>query len=280
MNHYTYKITHTSGRYYVGRRSTKRDPHTDSYVGSGNWVKSIKDKITLNKIVLEIYNSTEELKSAEMELIEQHYDDEYCMNYLYSSDGAASGNMNHMYGKIGELHPRFGNNHTEETKQLMSLSASGENNSQYGKRCTRSDETKKKISDAVSGEKNHMFGKRGAAHKKATISDAIAKQIYDRCEEGVRDAVVAKEFNTTIHVVRNIKRGLSFVNVTGGKKIVSSKGVGTNHPGAKINEAIARMIKIRISEGIGSPAIAEEFGVTLATVKNIKRGATWKHVTI
>lgn len=83
---------------------------------------------------------------------------------------------------IKEMHPMYGQKHTEETLTLMSKSHMGERNSMYGitgnanpnygrvrddlitinkQRAGRklSDETKKKISDGRTGEKNWNYGK-------------------------------------------------------------------------------------------------------------------------
>jgi hypothetical protein len=63
MFNYTYKITSTSGKYYVGRHSTNNI--NDGYIGSGKWVRNIKDKSKLSKKILEYFDNFEELKKAE-----------------------------------------------------------------------------------------------------------------------------------------------------------------------------------------------------------------------
>jgi NUMOD3 motif len=187
-NHYTYIIRHINGRYYVGRRSTKRDPLLDSYMGSGKWVKSIKDRSTLTKIIIAYYDTVEELKIGEMELIEKYFLDEYCMNMLYSSEGAVCGDKNHMYGKTGDKNHMYGK--------------TGDKHPNYGKKHT--EETKQKMSDRLSGDK----------HPSATITDHIAKMIKIRISEGATDRVIAEEYNTTISIVNKIRYGKSWKRVT------------------------------------------------------------------
>jgi NUMOD3 motif len=259
-NHYTYIIRHINGKYYVGRRSTKKDPLLDPYMGSGKWVKSIKDRSTLSKDIIAYYNSTEELKVAEMELIDKYFLDEYCMNMLYGSEGGNCGNYksgdknhmygrfgdkHHMYGKRGELSPNYGTNHTEETKQKISDANSGDKHPQYGKTGelshnygkTHTEEHRRKNSDAKSGDKNYNFGKTGE---------------------------LSPRFGST-HSEES--------------KILMSYP-GEKHPNSSITDHIARMIKIRISEGVKNKPIEEEFNTTHGVVAGIRSGRTWKHIII
>ncbi|AGE57917.1 GIY-YIG catalytic domain-containing endonuclease [Paramecium bursaria Chlorella virus NW665.2] len=61
-----------------------------------------------------------------------------------------SGEKNHNYGKTGEKHYLYGKEHTEETKKKISEAMSGK---------MLSEKTKKKMSDAKSGEKNYKSKK-------------------------------------------------------------------------------------------------------------------------
>ena len=51
MKHFIYKTTHKNGKYYIGRHSTNNID--DGYIGSGKWPRSIKDKSTLTREILE-----------------------------------------------------------------------------------------------------------------------------------------------------------------------------------------------------------------------------------
>jgi hypothetical protein len=177
-NHYTYKITHQNGRYYVGRRSTKKDPLLDSYMGSGKWVKGVKDKSTLTKTIIAYYPTSEELKVGEMELIDKYFDDVYCMNIMYSSCGFVTGDKHPQFGKIGEL------------------------SHMYGRKASA--EHRRKNSDAKSGQK----------HPQTTITNHIAKLIKIRISEVIKDRAITEEFNTTRQVVSGIRHNRSWKHVT------------------------------------------------------------------
>ena len=82
MFHYTYKITSNSGLFYVGRHST--DDLNDGYMGSGKWVRSIKDKSKLSKEILEYFDSFDELMKAEQNLLDEYIGKKGCMNFLKS----------------------------------------------------------------------------------------------------------------------------------------------------------------------------------------------------
>jgi NUMOD3 motif/Spt5 C-terminal nonapeptide repeat binding Spt4 len=217
-NHYTYIIRHVNGRYYVGRRSTKKDPLLDSYMGSGKWVKSIKDRSTITKDIIAYYDTFEELKVAEMELIEKYFLDVYCMNVAYSSCGAASGDKHHMYGKTGEKNPMYG-----KTGELSPMyGRTGDKHPQFGKRgegtpCfgrtgelhpmynkTHTNQTKQRMSDAKRGEKAYQ----------ATITDHIARLIKIRISEGAKDRPISEEYNTTTKVVSHIRYNKSWKYIT------------------------------------------------------------------
>lgn len=177
--HYTYKITHPNGWFYVGRRSFKGDPYKDKYMGSGKWVKSIKDKSILFKTILAEYNSTKELKAAEQELINEYIGQEYCMNYLPSSGGFVSGELHPKYGALrsGNLHHMYGKHHNKYSKI--------------------------KISDAVRGENN----------PRSIITEQIAKEIKMLIIDGQTDIDISNFYKIAKHIVRNIRSGKCWKHV-------------------------------------------------------------------
>lgn len=79
MQHFIYKTTHISGKYYIGRHSTENI--NDGYLGSGRWVKSIKDKSNLSREILEYCDDDKELIEKETLLIEQNISNPLCMNW-------------------------------------------------------------------------------------------------------------------------------------------------------------------------------------------------------
>jgi hypothetical protein len=129
MLHFVYKTYSDSGRYYIGRHSTENI--NDGYFGSGKWVRSLKDKSQLNREILEICNSFEDLLIKEKIHILSHINNENCMNFNNNPIGFATGNLNP--------------NTTLEAKQRLRTRAL-ENNP------TKSPETRKKMSESQKGK--------------------------------------------------------------------------------------------------------------------------------
>lgn len=92
MYHYIYKVTSPSGKYYVGRHST--NSLDDGYVGSGKWVRSIKNKSILTKEILLFVDSFEVLLAEEKRHIGEYINDPLCMNFNDSPVGFATGSRN------------------------------------------------------------------------------------------------------------------------------------------------------------------------------------------
>lgn len=109
MIHYIYKTSSPSGKFYIGRHST--DNLNDNYIGSGKWVRQIKDKSSLTVEILEIANTFEELVILEEKYIAQYIDHPNNMNFNNRSVGWASGELSWA--------------HTEESKQLKRELRSG-----------------------------------------------------------------------------------------------------------------------------------------------------------
>ena len=175
MHYFTY-ITRLIGsdKYYVGRHTTSKDPSKDKYVGSGKWVRSIKDKELLVRDIIEYYPNEEDLKQAEELLLKEHIGQPGCMNFNERSVGFSSIN-----------NP----NKTPEARAKLSERVKGINNAMYGKAHTDenkqrlrernlarppvSDETRAKISAGVKGKN---VGKVRTAELKAFFSKQRKQQ--------------------------------------------------------------------------------------------------------
>ena len=107
MKHFIYKTTHSNGKYYIGRHST--DNLDDSYVGSGKWPLSIKDKSSLTREILEYAENQEQLKDLEGKYLAEHYGKPQCMNATKDPVGFDSENNPMKDPKIAELFK--GDNH-------------------------------------------------------------------------------------------------------------------------------------------------------------------------
>jgi hypothetical protein len=108
MKHFIYKTTHTNGKYYIGRHST--DNVDDGYIGSGRWPRSIKDKSSITREIIEYADSEESLILLEQQYLIEHYCKPNCMNMSNTSTGAPTGDANPM--KRAEVVDKFkGDNH-------------------------------------------------------------------------------------------------------------------------------------------------------------------------
>ena len=78
MKHFIYKTLHTNGKYYIGRHSTEN--LDDGYMGSGLWPRSIKDRTSLTREILEYATDQLALKELERKYLAEHYGKSNCMN--------------------------------------------------------------------------------------------------------------------------------------------------------------------------------------------------------
>jgi hypothetical protein len=92
MIHYIYRIDHNNGKFYIGRHSSKK--LDDGYMGSGKWTKSIKDKSSLSKTILEFCDNHQELLKKEQHYIGLYLKDNNNMNFTDKPVGFGSGEYN------------------------------------------------------------------------------------------------------------------------------------------------------------------------------------------
>jgi len=92
MYHFIYKTTSPSGKFYIGRHSTTN--LDDGYLGSGKWIRSLKDKSNLKREILEYCNSSNELLPLEEKYLSKFIEHEQNMNFHDSSSGFAVGKYN------------------------------------------------------------------------------------------------------------------------------------------------------------------------------------------
>lgn len=175
MFHIVYKVTHESGKYYIGRHSTKNI--NDNYIGSGRWIKSIKDKSTIKKEILHNCNSFEELLLKEEQEIQLNIENINCMNWSNTSCGFATGKYNpKQTGCVGK-------SHTNETKQKISANRknknTGDSNWMYGKKAL---EQNKKASSETNSELYEIIYPNG--------TKTIIKNMSKFCKENGLSAIV------------------------------------------------------------------------------------------
>lgn len=92
MYHYIYMIQSQSGKFYVGRHSS--ETLDDGYMGSGKWVRQLKDKSGLTKTILEFCDTFDDLLEREREVIASNINHPDCMNFNNSPVGFGTKDYN------------------------------------------------------------------------------------------------------------------------------------------------------------------------------------------
>jgi len=91
--HFTY-ITRdpATGQWYGGKRSTKRAPLSDRYLGSGKWIKRHSARERLQREIVAFYATSKEVYAAEARMITWAtvMDDPLCMNLWAGGQGITS----------------------------------------------------------------------------------------------------------------------------------------------------------------------------------------------
>jgi hypothetical protein len=88
--HFLYRTTDpVDGRWYGGKRSTRKHPAVDRYIGSGNWVKAHPDRKRLQREIVSLHASSADVFAAEGEWITWDLinSDPLCMNLRDGGEG-------------------------------------------------------------------------------------------------------------------------------------------------------------------------------------------------
>lgn len=166
---YTYRVTKIdTGEFYLGKRCcTKKLIENDYYLGSGLIIKQYVRKYgrdAFTKEIIGIYQSLDELNSAEAELItDEVLTDPLCLNIVRGGSGGQRSFSMETRKKISEAlkgrkkspehaakcgRANIGRKHSDETRAKKSASMRGRNPWDY-----QTDETRRKISEALKGRK-------------------------------------------------------------------------------------------------------------------------------
>lgn len=227
MFHFIYKTYSSSGLYYYGRHTTKNI--NDGYLGSGKWIKSIKDKSNLKREIILFCENQEELLKKEEEYITKHINDPKCMNFNERPVGfSLLNNPNTLLKgtKIlservrGEKNGMYGKTHSDQYKKYLSENMKGEKNHFYGK--SHTDEVKEKISKANKGRKfspeiieklKQRFP--GTSHPRSKLSEIQIMEIYNLAWQGnLTQKQIAEMYNVRQGHITKIKNGKMWINIT------------------------------------------------------------------
>jgi hypothetical protein len=157
--HFIYKTISDSGKYYIGRHSTKN--LNDGYFGSGKWIRSLKNKSNLKREIIEFCEESDLLKKEKQYLLE-NVGKPNCMNFNLSPVGFSSGQLNPAHKQeekerrslraLGENNP----SKRPEVREKMSLAQKGKNRPKW----KMSEEGRKNISESRKGIKYSEEGKK------------------------------------------------------------------------------------------------------------------------
>jgi group I intron endonuclease len=184
MNHYVYITTNVlNDKSYVGMRSTTLDIDNDDYLGSGIVLKKAIEKHgkeSFYKKILYVGQSRKDISNKEIDYIQIF--NTLTPNGYNISTGGEGGNLGDEVNKrisiAGKNRAKRGNYFSKEARQKISEKLYGrkitwnDKISESMKGFKMSDETKEKISKSTSGNKNGMFGKTHSAEARKKISES------------------------------------------------------------------------------------------------------------
>ncbi|PWT91205.1 MAG: hypothetical protein C5B54_05730 [Acidobacteria bacterium] len=114
---------------------------------------------------------------------------------------------------------------------------------------------------------------KGVKHHKAKLTGEDAVTIVTRLQAGEDQHVLATEYGVTIMTIQSIKHGRNWGWLT--RTVRESKPYPHVVQGRGLTGDAAQQIKKRALAGENQILLAEEFGVSKATISDIRCGRTW-----
>jgi len=155
---------------------------------------------------------------------------------------------------------KLGGKHTLEHIEKIRITSTGRRHSQ---------EVKDKAGLAKLGDKN-------PSSKLTSIEVVKIKQLI--WVDGIHTSAIAKQFNVAPRTIRDIKNRLCWKEV-----VCEQEGkveFAHPNPAIKLNESKVREIKNMISGGKSDKNIGQIYLVSPKTIRDIRRGITWKNVSL
>jgi hypothetical protein len=153
----------------------------------------------------------------------------------------------------------FGMRHSDETKKKMSIARKGR---------IISEETRKKLSTSNIGK--HLGPTKETQEKIKKILLGRPSRLGATLSQETKDKI--GRGNTGKNFTAEHRKKISIA-----KKLTNSKE-GEKHHNAKLNNEKVMHIKKLISQGEKIVNIAKQYGVSHATISDIKSGRKWKHL--
>ncbi len=171
MKRYLYKIINNiNQRFYIGVHVSRRS--SDRYMGSGKSIKTAIAKYgkeNFTKIILEYFDSEEEMFSREREVVNEEFvANPETYNMIVGGKGTGSGSNHPLYGKKRPEHSEFMRANSP-TKGKLCPQSTKDAISKANKGRKHSAEVNKKKGQV--GNRNYFFGKRGTATDKKWINN-------------------------------------------------------------------------------------------------------------
>lgn len=107
------------------------------------------------------------------------------------------------------------------------------------------------------------------------VTDKLAARIYALRMSGVAIGEIAKRLNLPLGTVSPVACGLAFqhlLGVNGNPTFAELRAARAEHPGVKLTEEDLQEIKSLLGKGFTGASVARKYGVSTATVSNIRSG--------
>lgn len=279
-----YKITSPSGRIYIGQAINLDDRRKDyeSYNCKAqrllyNSLKKHGFEQHLFEIVIEGEFSIQELNELEIKYVKEFNSfrgwTEKGMNL--TTGGARCERCDESKKMISEslrkFHAEIG--HSKETKKKIAITLTGKKLSE--ETINKQRVSNKKYWDNVG--RPHKDKLRRKKEKNNLIREQKKlrnQQIVDDLKAGIRQDIIAEKYNLSASVITQLKK--KYCPEVDNREIRK----GENNNFSKLSEQQVKEIKILLKNKTKQQEIADLYNVKLRTIKAIRSGQNWSHITI